>query len=54
VWGADDGIVTTDYGRSFAGSIPGAKFEVIDGAAHLPHLEQPDAFGTLVGGFLQS
>jgi pimeloyl-ACP methyl ester carboxylesterase len=54
VWGADDGIVTTDYGRCYADSIPGARFEVIDGAAHLPHLDQPYAFAQLVGGFLRS
>jgi pimeloyl-ACP methyl ester carboxylesterase len=42
IWGADDGIVSTDYGRAFAGTIPAAAFEVVSNAAHFPHIEQPD------------
>lgn len=52
VWGADDGIVTTDYGRAFAKEIKGAKFSIVRNAGHFPHLEQPDAFVKLVEGFL--
>jgi pimeloyl-ACP methyl ester carboxylesterase len=52
VWGAKDGIVTTDYGKAFAAEISGARFEVIDNAGHYPHLEQPDAFLKTLNGFL--
>ncbi len=41
LWGAADGIVTPDYGRSFAAAVPGARFEAIEGAGHFPHLERP-------------
>lgn len=41
VWGEQDGIVTPDYGRAFAEAIPEATFEVIEGAAHYAHIEQP-------------
>ncbi|MDX1483655.1 MAG: alpha/beta hydrolase [Alphaproteobacteria bacterium] len=52
IWGADDGVVTTDYGKAFADEIPGARFEVIEGGGHFPHLEQPAAFMDVLGGFL--
>lgn len=44
VWGASDRIVTPDYGRAYAGLIPGASFRLIANAGHHPELEQPDAF----------
>lgn len=52
VWGANDGIVTPDYGKAFAAEIPGARFETIARAGHFPHLEQPDAFMKLLDDFL--
>ncbi len=52
VWGADDKIVSTTYGRAFAESIPGAKFVSIPGAGHYPHREQLDAFVAPVVEFL--
>lgn len=54
VWGAQDGIVTTDYGRAYASEIPGARFEVIDDAGHYPHVEQPQRFTELVRSFVGS
>jgi pimeloyl-ACP methyl ester carboxylesterase len=41
LWGARDGVVTPDYGRAFAGLIPGARFELIADAGHHPEIEQP-------------
>lgn len=35
-----------------ADRIPGARLAVVDGAAHLPSLEQPDVFNELLGSFL--
>lgn len=52
IWGAADGVITTDYGRAYAGEIPGARFEAIEGGGHFPHLEQPAAFMDVLGGFL--
>jgi len=52
VWGASDRIVTPDYGRGYAGLIPGARFETIDEAGHHPELERPDAFVERVARFL--
>jgi len=52
LWGASDGIVTPAYGRAYSALIPGARFEVIDGAGHYPELEQPAAFAAAVARFL--
>jgi pimeloyl-ACP methyl ester carboxylesterase len=52
IWGAEDGVVTPDYGKAYAEAIPGARFEVIDKSGHFPHLEQPAAFMDVLSGFL--
>lgn len=52
VWGDSDGVVTPEYGRAFAAAIPGARFEVIAEAGHLPQLEQPGAVFDMLDGFL--
>lgn len=52
VWGANDGIVTPDYGKAFCQSIPGAEIEIVPEAGHLPHLEQPEIFMNHVRNFL--
>src|SRR5215813_3725283 len=36
LWGKGDGIMSESYGRAFAAAIPGARFELIDKAAHYP------------------
>lgn len=38
--------------RPLVDAIPGARWELIDGASHCPHLEQPDYFLELVENFL--
>lgn len=53
LWGAHDRIVTVDYGRAFAQSIPGAHFKVLPQAGHYPYLEQPEAFVAAVTTFLR-
>jgi pimeloyl-ACP methyl ester carboxylesterase len=52
LWGASDRIVSPEYGRAYAGLIPGARFEAIDAAGHHPELEQPPAFADRVARFL--
>jgi pimeloyl-ACP methyl ester carboxylesterase len=53
LWGENDKIVSTDYGRAYADAIPGARFETIAAAGHYPYLEQPDAFTAAVSAFLR-
>jgi pimeloyl-ACP methyl ester carboxylesterase len=42
--GADDGVVTRDYTEALRDAIPNAELHVIEGAAHIPHLQQPGRF----------
>jgi pimeloyl-ACP methyl ester carboxylesterase len=51
VWGESDRLVDLDYGRRYAASIPGARFEVIPMAGHLPQVERLDDTQRLVEAF---
>ena len=53
LWGAQDRIVSPDYGRAYASLVPDAEFELIEHAGHFPHVEQPDAFSARVTQFLE-
>lgn len=53
LWGASDGIVSVEYGRAYAGLIPGARLELIERAGHHPELEQPRAFIDAVTRFVR-
>jgi pimeloyl-ACP methyl ester carboxylesterase len=52
VWGAQDRLVDPAYGPAFAAAINEARLELIDGAGHLPQLEQPDRLRAAVAAFL--
>lgn len=51
VWGESDRIADLGYGRAYAASIPGARFEPIAQAGHFPHVEQPAATLKAITGF---
>jgi pimeloyl-ACP methyl ester carboxylesterase len=44
VWGENDGVAPLSYAQALQDGIPGAKLTVIRGAAHIPHLQQPERF----------
>ena len=46
--GEDDGSTPVALVRQTADLIKGRRFEIIRGAGHLPNLEQPGAFASLV------
>lgn len=43
VWGENDRIIPVSAGERIADAMPNARLEVIAGAGHLPHIENPDA-----------
>ena len=51
--GDQDGSTPPDLVESFARSIPGARFEVISGAGHIPCVEQPEKLAELIRGFME-
>jgi len=44
IWGADDGVVPRGYIEAVRNRIAGARLEIIEGAAHIPHMQQPARF----------
>ena len=54
LWGAEDRIVTPAYGASWRQAIPNARLELIVGAGHFPHWEQPEAFVDRLAAFVDS
>lgn len=44
VWGKNDGVVPLSYAEALKSGIAGATLQVIDGAAHIPHAQQPQRF----------
>ncbi len=50
--GSEDGSTPPDLVRSMADLIPGARFEIIDDAAHLPCIEAPAAHAALIRNFI--
>jgi 3-oxoadipate enol-lactonase/4-carboxymuconolactone decarboxylase len=46
--GADDPATPPEHAERIAAAVPGARLEVVPGAAHLGNVEQPDAFTGLI------
>jgi len=44
IWGHDDGILPLAYAKKLHERIPGSTLSIIDGAAHIPHRQQPVKF----------
>ena len=51
--GAEDLATPPDLGRELAATLPNARFELIDGAAHLPCIEQPQTMVAKMSQFIQ-
>lgn len=48
LWGAEDGVVSTDYGKAFTNALPQAEFHLVENAGHYPHLEKPERVNEFV------
>lgn len=44
IWGRDDGILSLQYAKALHERILGSTLSIIDGAAHIPHRQQPGKF----------
>jgi pimeloyl-ACP methyl ester carboxylesterase len=51
LWGESDRIADSDYGRAYAEAIPGATFQLLPKAGHLPQIETPQTLASIVGAF---
>ncbi|MBD0415500.1 3-oxoadipate enol-lactonase [Oryzicola mucosus] len=54
VVGDQDGSTPPELVKSMADLIPGARFEIIADAGHIPCIEQPEALVALIGDFLNA
>ncbi len=53
VWGAQDRVIPPAYAAALKDKIAGASVATLADCAHLPHLEQPQAFADEVSGFIR-
>jgi pimeloyl-ACP methyl ester carboxylesterase len=51
--GAHDGLISADYITRYAALLPDARIVTLPGAAHVPQMEQPEAFAAATLSFLQ-
>lgn len=54
VWGEQDGIAPTGYGRAYAEAFPNGHFAPIPNAGHFPHIEQMPATLSAIGDFVNN
>ena len=52
--GTEDGSTPPDMVRETTELVPGARFEVIRGAGHLPFVEKPEAYATHLTDFMEA
>ena len=52
IWGQSDGVIAPSYADEFARRIENSRIAPIDGAGHLPHLEQTPAVVRAMNDFL--
>jgi pimeloyl-ACP methyl ester carboxylesterase len=53
--GAEDGYAPAEESRRFAAALPGpVRFVELEGCAHMPFLEAPEAFAEAISGFLKT
>lgn len=52
VWGEHDNTIPLTHGRAAHEAVPGSHWRTLPGAAHFPHLEDPDALAGVLGEFL--
>lgn len=53
LWGESDGVVSPAYGQAYAEAIPGATFQLLPSAGHMPQLETPDQVLAAIRSFAQ-
>lgn len=54
VWGERDQTIPLAHGLAAHRAAPGSRFQTLPGAAHFPHLEDPDGLAAALGEFLDS
>lgn len=53
VWGERDNTIPLEHGRAAHQAIPHSRFRTLAGAAHFPHLDDPDGLSELLREFMR-
>ena len=54
LWGGRDRTIPSDHGRETLEAVPHARFEVLPGAAHFPHIEDPEGVARVLRDWLET
>ena len=54
IWGESDRLVPPTYAQDFQSKIAGSKVEILSECAHVPMIEKPEEFVSLVTEFLKN
>jgi pimeloyl-ACP methyl ester carboxylesterase len=54
VWGEDDRMIPSGHGHAAADLIPGSRLELVPGAGHYPHEDDPERFARVVADFMST
>lgn len=54
VWGRRDGIIPVSHAHAAHEAIPQSRLEIIEGAGHFPHVEEPALVASLLMDFLDT
>ena len=52
VWGFDDRVIPVQAALSYHRRIPGSRLEIFERTGHVPQLERPERFNSLLEEFL--
>ncbi len=54
VWGEDDRVIPVSHAYTARDAIPGSRLQVVPGAGHFPHAEQPERFVEILVDFMRT
>jgi pimeloyl-ACP methyl ester carboxylesterase len=54
VWGDRDNIIPVSHAHAAHAAIPGSRLEIIEGAGHFPHVEEPVRFARILSDFIKT
>jgi pimeloyl-ACP methyl ester carboxylesterase len=52
IWGDQDDIIPVSHAHAAHEAIPGSQLEIIEGAGHFPHVEEPIRFVEILSDFM--
>jgi len=54
VWGDRDNIIPVSHAHAAHAAIPSSRLEIIEGAGHFPHVEEPVRFAQILADFMRT